>query len=53
MEINDYIAIVSIVVTAIISIVGGVYAVATNTKNLNLRKHTKRKCWTGIVKQFL
>ena len=49
MEVSDYIAIVSIAVTAIISIIGGVYAVATNTKKFELSEAYKKEIldWYG------
>ncbi len=43
MEISDYIAIVSIAITTIISIVGGVYAVASNTKKFELAESYKKE----------
>lgn len=43
METSDYIAIVSIAITTIISIVGGVYAVANNTKKFELSESYKKE----------
>lgn len=43
MDVSDYIAIVSIAVTTIISIIGGVYAVANNTKKFELEENYKRE----------
>ncbi|UBK38664.1 hypothetical protein KLF44_04420 [Clostridium perfringens] len=39
---SDYIAIASIVVTAIIAIIGGIYAVVTNSKKYELAEEYKR-----------
>lgn len=43
MNTSDYIAIVSIAVTTIISIVGGIYAVASNTKKFELAEAYKKE----------
>lgn len=43
MEISDYIAIISIAVTTVISIIGGVYVVASNTKKFELEESYKRE----------
>lgn len=40
---GDYIAILSIAITTIISIIGGVYAVATNTKKFELAEAYKKE----------
>lgn len=49
MNTSDYIAIVSIAVTTIIAIVGGIYAVASNTKKFELAEAYKKRFWIGIV----
>lgn len=43
MNTSDYIAIVSIAVTTIIAIVGGIYAVASNTKKFELAEAYKKE----------
>lgn len=43
MQAGDYIAIISICVSLVIAIVGGVYAIATNTKKYELEEQYKRE----------
>lgn len=51
MKVSDYIAIISIIVTVIISLFGGLYTIITNTKKFELSEQYKKELldWYGKV----
>ena len=51
MNISDYLTMISIVTTLIIAIIGGIYAVLTNTKKFELSEQYKNELltWYGKV----
>ncbi len=51
MQTSDYIAIISILVTVLISMIGSIYKIITNTNRFEIAEHYTKEL-IGIQKQY-